>query len=218
MKTLKTKAKRKSVDPSDEIDDPAFWKLVNTVARIKNRTLGLDEDEAISTANLAVAEALDSFDVQGGASFRTWVVFLIRRRLIDAKRETMPSGWRRKDTKANRDVQPMPSIVSIDHNYLRTRNQPNSGSVASKTLADQLADDAPPVGWELEHEDEVNALIRRYPTKGPIVAALYLEAGMNLAKIAEAHDLVESRVSQIHREVFGRLWTAPKKASRKESA
>lgn len=82
----------------------------------------------------------------------------------------------------------------------RSLDAPISGDDGDDTHAALLADDAPPVGWELEREDECLAISRRAGSGGgPLLRLLLLRADAGLLREAGAHlGVSESRASQLH--------------------
>jgi RNA polymerase sigma factor (sigma-70 family) len=122
-----------------------YLPLARTLARPYKRRWGFARDEFESAACLAVVEAAQSFDPSKGVPFATYARIRILGELRDVLREQVVSGY-------NDDAEDAPTVVSL------FRNAEEKGRVLGPTPA-------PPVGHDLEAEEEFDVLMRGLPTK-----------------------------------------------------
>jgi RNA polymerase sigma factor (sigma-70 family) len=151
--------------------------------------LASEFDEAYSVALVGLARAVADFDPARGASFETFAFRCVRHALVDHLWASVPLGYRRGDRRAGAAAAAAEVAV-----------------VPASEVAD-VADDRPPVGWEVDWEDWVRAVSRGLPPRhGALIRAHYLRAdGLDLAGCAAILGLRVARVVQLHREALALL-------------
>lgn len=154
-------------------------------------------DDIESAALVGLCQAARLFDPGMGLMFSTIAVRRIRGAVADFLRREVPHGFRytpsfRKD---------MPKVLPLSLCF-ESEKGVGSDSIAV-SLIDLLPSDDLPVGWEIESEDEVLAILGNLPA-GRAYEGLrwfYLRADcQTLRRAGEAAGLTESRMSQARGE------------------
>lgn len=99
----------------------------------------------------------------------------------------------------------MPTVMNADRAPDRAHRQDWSND--EPTIASQLADGAPAIGWDLECEEEVCALTRGLGDAGEVLRLILLRAEFGgHQKLAGRHmGISESRTSQLIALAIGRI-------------
>lgn len=166
-------------------------------AMARERGLGRLADDLADAAVWGLVQAAASYDPGRGASFRTHAVARIRGEVLDEIRRIAGggiAGW------ASR-VRGVAPVASIDEPARGKGGRPAPG------LAATIPDEAPPVGWEAEQEEEIEALARRLDRRhGDVVRLLYLRADTaTMAGAAAALGRSRTLVCELHGEAVAEL-------------
>jgi DNA-directed RNA polymerase specialized sigma subunit len=157
-------------------------------------------EEFESAAGLGLAEAANSFEPERGLRFHTHAMHRVVGAIRDAARDAGLKGYRRSWVARHPGEEP-PAVASI-HATLGV-----SAAGRPWTLADAIGSGDGPVGWEAEHQDEVEGVSRRLPrcAQAAFRAHFGRADGATQKGAGRLAGVSESRVSQILDEASGLL-------------
>jgi len=137
-------------------------------------------DEFDSACYFALVEAAESFDLLGATPFATFARYRIRGALLDVQRLVVPLGYRTDPKHAPK----MEGLSGLPE---------NDGRVI-------CVEDDETVGFDLESDEEFEAMMRRLPAKHAQICRLIYKQGLSQYQAAEVIGLSQSRLSYIHKE------------------
>jgi DNA-directed RNA polymerase specialized sigma subunit len=175
------------------------WGLACRVARRFSRRCPGVQIDWEGAAALGVCRAAATYREDRGTTVETHVHNKVIWACIDLMRDQGVRGYGR-----HHRYEGVPEILSFDRPVLSGYDSGRDALFGD--LATPVADE-PPVGWELEWEDEIGALTRGLPGRqGQAIRLYYLHAETKtMRKAGAALGLSESRVSQIHADWTVRL-------------
>ena len=191
-----------------------------------------DSDDLVSCGVIGLIDALDKYDINYGVKFETYASTRIRGEILDymRKQDWAPASLRSKINKINNVIEMLesgygryPTDAEIAENV--KMSVPEMRKVLEKThmfnlmhFEDMVSDSISAVKFSNYEEDDPEAILQEketkkilaeiiesLPEKERLVITLYYYEEMTLKEIAAILKVTESRVSQIHSKVLGRI-------------
>jgi len=200
------------------------------------RCHGLERDDMVQFGVLGLVHAIDRFSPVMEVKFETFAVPRIRGAILDELRKldwvprSVRANRRKRELAAvqiSRETGREPSAQEIAHRLAltledygrlvndsggaaRVREQRQESALASHETLENLAEQSPDPYEQLRNAETKALLvevIEQLPERERSVIVLYYYEGLKFLEIAKILRVSESRVSQIHSEVLGRLRT-----------
>lgn len=184
--------------------DPRYLRLASRIAEPYARAFPRHADEFRSEALLALCQAARTFEPGRKLKYSNHATNRINGAMLDLCRQSGPSGYRRRGRRQSTAA--APRIQSLDR-PIRPGGQfgyDGIEGVKCLKLADVIAADEGPVGWEAESRDELIRITRHLPVRHrSVIRFRYGHAETRTLKaIARSVGLSESRVSEIHSQAI----------------
>lgn len=180
--------------------DPDAINLAMKMAKSRARRHPSLADEFESAALVGLVEAETTFDESYGVPFIKHAAQRITGALLDCERHWTPKGYQRRWQREEHGN--IPLVGSLSHQFTSVFEDGDGVN-----LSDSLATDGESVGAGIEYQDEIEGLARRLPRRcGDVLRRLYGRAdNVTMKATADALDLSESRVSQLHSQAIDLL-------------
>lgn len=169
---------------------PESIEIANQIAARMSRRFPRAAEEYRSAAMLGLCAAAASYRPDRG-EWAAWAARIVTGRVLDWVRDELQLGMGISRDAHKEGLAPKVVQTSVPAGDQGSRQA---------TLADMLASDEMPVGWEIESQDTVEVFSRRMPREhGRVLRAYLLRAEYDglLKNVAENMGLSESRLSQV---------------------
>ncbi len=222
-------SKRRSIATKKELV-LAYLNLVKFAARAINlpSRCVFNNDDLMSIGIIGLNEAIERFDPGRGVKFETFASQRIRGIMLDEIRKVdwLPRSVRDKYKKAARSLSELNMDTVNGEKYVRAINMSisefeqikgylaNAESVSltrsigeDMTLEDVISGDSEVVEMyeDSEMKEQLVATLKQLPERERMVVTLYYYEELTFKEIGKTLGISESRVSQIHSEVIGKL-------------
>ena len=191
-----------------------------------------DSDDLVSCGLIGLIDALDKYDINYGVKFETYATTRIRGEILDymRKQDWAPASLRSKINRINQAAEILESRLgrhATDREIAETVNMSISevqklhekthmfnlmhfedmvtDSFSTEKFADGGDNDPEAIAQKKETNRILAEIIESLPEKERLVITLYYYEEMTLKEIAAILKVTESRVSQIHSKVLGRI-------------
>ena len=186
------------------------------------------QDDLVSIGIIGVSEAIERFDPQRGVKVETFASQRIRGIMLDEIRKVdwLPRSVRDKYKKASKSLSEIDMDKIDGEKYAQAINMPigkfeqikgylaNADAVSltrsigeDMTLEDVISGDNEVVEQfeDAELKEQLIRLLKELPDRERMVITLYYYEELTFKEIGKTLGISESRVSQIHSEVIGKL-------------
>ncbi len=186
------------------------------------------QDDLVSIGIIGLSEAIERFDPQRGVKFETFASQRIRGIMLDEIRKVdwLPRSVRDKYKKASKSLSELDMDKIDGEKYAQAINMPigkfeqikgylaNADAVSltrsigeDMTLEDVISGDNEVVEQfeDAELKEQLIRLLKELPDRERMVITLYYYEELTFKEIGKTLGISESRVSQIHSEVIGKL-------------
>jgi RNA polymerase sigma factor FliA len=172
---------------------PMVQRIAHRAASAYGLPQGVDTEDLVSSGVLGLAEAWDRFDPSRGVAFEAFAIPRVKGSIVDAIRA---ADWvpRKVRQRARGTGEPLVVTVSLDEHGVSDSGDRSVG----ERIADESAELPGSDVLEAEGRRELMLAMNRLPERERMIVTLHYFQGMQLAEIAKALGVTESRASQLH--------------------